>query len=278
MKKKHILAFTVPLLSAGILALMGVSCGFLPEDEENEILDKSGMKLVWSDEFDYEGVPDTSKWKYQTGAGGWGNNELQNYTDNSTTADTASVANGLLTIKAYYKDGQWKSARMNSKASWKYGYIEARVKITDKKGAWPAFWMMPQDSVYGDWPKSGEIDIMENAPAVCGNHRIFSSLHAEGHGGENPVSIGSKTYDENLSNEWHTIGIEWNESKITAYYDDEATGSYQNDGSTKNWPYDQNFYIILNLAIGGNLGGTSAATGLRDSGAEFQIDYVRVYQ
>lgn len=276
MKKKRYCALAFSLLTAGVLALAAPSCGFMPEDDE-ETVDKDGMKLVWSDEFDYSGVPNTAKWKYQTGAGGWGNNELQNYTDNSTTADTASVANGVLTIKAYYKDGQWKSARMNSKASWKYGYIEAKMKITDKYGAWPAFWMMPQDSVYGGWPKSGEIDIMENAPHV-GNHKVFSSLHAEGHGGEHPVSIGTKVFSEKLSDEWHTIGLKWEESKITAFYDGEAVGSYQNDGSTKNWPYDQNFYIILNLAIGGNLGGTSEATALRDTGAEFQIDYVRVYQ
>lgn len=275
MKKKRYAKGIMLLLSIGLMAFVISACGFLPEDEDK--VTKDGMTLVWSDEFNYTGVPDATKWKYQTGGGGWGNEELQEYTDNTSTADTASVADGLLTIKAYYKDGKWKSARMNSKQSWKYGYIEARMKITDKKGAWPAFWMMPTDSVYGPWPKSGEIDIMENAPAI-GDHRIFSSLHAEGHGGEHPVSIGSKTYTENLSNEWHTIGIKWEQNKITAIYDGEEMGSYQNDGTTKNWPYNQDFHIIMNLAIGGTLGGTSYASSLQGTGAEFQIDYVRVYQ
>ena len=275
---------------------MSVSCIFLPPKEtvetiggeetiigENgqEILTKNGLTCVWHDEFGYTGVPDTSKWKYQTGHGdpyGWGNNEQQEYTDNTTTADTASVDGQYLKIKAYNNGSGWKSARLNSKQSWKYGYIEARMKITDRKGAWPAFWMMPQNSVYGRWPASGEIDIMENAPARCGDHRLFSSLHASGHYNENPASIGAKTYNSNLSSEWHTVGVLWTEEKITAYYDDVAVGSYVNDGTGYvNWPYDKEFYIILNLAIGGNLGGDEYVNSLNRQ-AEFLVDYVRVYQ
>ena len=264
----------------GAAAILCTSCIFLPPKEEVEILRKDDLILVWSDEFNYSGVPDTSKWKYQTGHGdkGWGNNELQNYIDNTKEAKTAVVENGVLKIKAYQENGEWKSARMNSKQSWKYGYFEARMKITDRKGAWPAFWMMPQDSVYGGWPDSGEIDIMENAPATCGNHKIFSSLHARGHYEANPKSIGAKVYDGKLSSEWHKVGILWTKEKITAYYDDVAVGTYENNGSGYiDWPYDQNFYIILNLAIGGNLGGSGYVNELGGN-AEFQIDYVRVYQ
>ena len=260
---------------------MSVSCIFLPPKETVETLMKDDLTCVWQDEFEYEGVPDPSKWKYQTGHGnpyGWGNNEQQEYTDNTTTADTASVDGQYLKIKAYNNGSGWKSARLNSKQSWKYGYIEARMKITDRKGAWPAFWMMPQNSVYGDWPASGEIDIMENAPARCGDHRLFSSLHASGHYNENPASIGAKTYNSNLSSEWHTVGVLWTEEKITAYYDDVAVGSYVNDGTGYiNWPYDKDFYIILNLAIGGNLGGDEYVNSLNGQ-AEFLVDYVRVYQ
>ncbi|WP_196800461.1 family 16 glycosylhydrolase [Treponema bryantii] len=271
---------------------MTTSCMFMPpkdtketiktEAEEAEdgttIYKKDGLTCVWHDEFDYEGVPDTTKWKYQTGHGndGWGNQELQNYTDNTTTADTAVVEEGVLKIKAKYENGEWKSARLNSKESWKYGFIEARLKITDRKGAWPAFWMMPDGRA--DWPDCGEIDIMENAPAIenC-DHRVFSSLHARGHFAANPKSIGGKTYDENLSSEWHTFGIKWTEQEITCYYDDVAVGGYENNGTIEDWPYDQKFYIILNLAIGGQLGGTGFAPSLGGN-AEFLIDYVRVYQ
>lgn len=274
MKKQHSLKSRLLLLSG--VAIMFTSCIFIPKEEKVEILNKDGMTLVWQDEFNYTGVPDTTKWKYQTGAGGWGNQEIQNYIDNSTKADTAIVKNGVLTIKAYKDGNQWKSARLNSKQSWKYGYIEAKMKITDRKGAWPAFWMMPQKSVYGDWPKSGEIDIMENAPGVA-DHKLFSSLHAEGHFGEHPVSIGGQVYDSNLSSEWHTVGVMWTAETITAFYDGKAVGSYTNNGRREDWPYDQDFYIILNLAIGGNLGRTEFVESLNGQ-AEFLIDYVRVYQ
>ena len=274
MKKLNLAKF---LFVSMIVIFTQNSCG-VAEDAEEEKVDLSSMNLVWSDEFDYSGVPDTFKWKYQTGRNGWGNNELQNYIDNTTEAKTAVVENGVLKIKAYLEDGEWKSARMNSKKSWKYGYFEARMKITDLRGAWPAFWMMPQNSVYGGWPNSGEIDIMENAPATCGNHKIFSSLHALGHYSGSPKSIGTKFYTDNLSSEWHKVGILWTEDKITAYYDGVAQGTYENnDSGYKDWPYDQDFHIILNLAIGGNLGGSGYVNELGGN-AEFLIDYVRVYQ
>lgn len=246
-------------------------------DTETVVQTKHGLTLVWNDEFDYTGVPDTSKWKYQIGNDGWGNHELQNYISNKTTAKTAVVEDNMLKIKAYKEGDEWKSARLNTKDHWKYGYIEARLKVTDRKGAWPAFWMMPQDSVYGTWPNSGEIDIMENAPSTCGNHKAFSTLHAEGHWGGDGASIGAKVFGEEFSSEWHTFGVLWTEDKITSFYDDKEKGSYSNDGTSKNWPYDKDFYIILNLAIGGDLGGTGDV-GKLNGNAEFLVDYVRVYQ
>ncbi len=167
---------------------------------------------------------------------------------------------------------------MNSKQSWNYGYIEARMKITDRAGAWPAFWMMPQDSDYGRWPASGEIDIMENAPATFGQNIVFSTLHANGHYSTAGQGIGKKSYS-NLSSACHTFGIKWTEEKITAYYDDVSVGEYVNTGSGYNdWPYDKNFFIILNLAIGGDLGGNTSQVNSLGGNAEFLVDYVRVYQ
>jgi beta-glucanase (GH16 family) len=240
---------------------------------------KDGMTKVWWDDFDdYTGAPDPDLWTYQTGKSGWGNNELQNYTDNSENPNEAFVGNGYLTIRAHHDGTEWKSARLNSKQAWKYGYIEARMKITDTKGCWPAFWMMPRDSIYGGWPASGEIDIMENAPATCGNHTLFSSLHAQGHYSGNPASIGKKNFGSNLKNEWHTVAVKWTENKIWAIYDGEVMGSYTNNGRWEDWPYDKEFYIILNLAIGGNLGGTGYVNSIPNKEALFLIDYVRVYQ
>jgi beta-glucanase (GH16 family) len=271
--KRHKLYVTIGL---SLILILSSSCMFIPEEEET--ITRNGMSLVWSDEFDYTGVPNTAKWKYQTGNGGWGNNEIQNYIDNTSTATTAVVSDGTLKIKAIYDSGTWKSARMNSKSSWKYGYMEARMKITDVKGFWPAFWMMPQNSVYGEWPASGEIDIMENAPSTCQDHRVFSTLHAQGHYAGSGAAIGSKIFGAGLSSEWHTIAIKWTEDKITALYDDEVMDSYtKGDRTWTNWPYDQDFYFILNLAVGGNLGGSGYADHVTD-GAVFELDYVRVYQ
>ena len=292
--KKQLSNFTRLLLLSGVAVIMSTSCMFLPQKEVEEepsvsteekvnddgtkVLTKDGLTLVWQDEFDYTGVPDVNKWKYQTGANGWGNNELQNYLNNTTEAKTAVVEDGVLKIKAFKENNKWVSARLNSKQSWKYGFIEGRLKITDRKGAWPAFWMMPQNSVYGEWPKSGEIDIMENAPSTFGEHMVFSTLHAKDHNSTNGKSIGKKVYGNDLFSEWHTFAVKWEENEIFCYYDDVLKGSYKNDGTWQNWPYDQNFYIILNLAIGGDLGNSSHANSLLGDSAEFQIDYIRVYQ
>lgn len=266
------------LAAASVLSLS--SCIFFDLDEDEEAPKKGDMSLVWQDEFDYTGVPDSSKWKFETGRnGGWGNNELQDYQDNSKNATTAIVGDGYLKIKAFNDNGTWKSARLNSKQSWKYGYIEARLKVTNKKGAWPAFWMMPQNSEYGVWPASGEIDIMENAPSTAGENVAFSTLHAEGHYAGDGKSIGKDNFGDDFGNGWHTFAIQWDEGKISAFYDDKLQNTYYNDGTGyKNWPYDKEFFVILNLAIGGNLGGTNDVASLGDAGAEFLVDYVRVYQ
>ena len=263
--------------------------------EEGRPLEKDGYTCVWQDEFDYTGVPRSSKWTYQEGASGWGNNEIQNYVANpngtSEASATAWVDGEVLHIKAYKDGGQWKSARMNSLGSWNGNetgvIVEARLKVTDKKGAWPAFWMMPvgKDSFngkygyYGEWPASGEIDIMENAPSTWGFGKAFSTLHAQGHYGGAGASLGNKTWDHDLSSQWHTFAIKWDEDSITAYYDDLSLKTYtKGDKNWEDWPYDKDFYIILNLAIGGDLGGTADTGSLPASGVEFLVDYVRVYQ
>lgn len=272
MKQQYIKLIEILLLVVAVFLI--ISCIFIPE-EKTEITDKLKGTLVWSDEFDYSGMPNSSKWKYEIGASGWGNNEIQNYQSN-TSNDVAYVSDGTLKIKAYKDGSTWKSARMNSIQNWKYGYIEASMKVTNLNGFWPAFWMMPSESIYGGWPGCGEIDIMENAPAVCGANRVFSSLHAANHSGSDAKSIGSSSSLEDLSSTWHTFGIKWTESQITAYYDGVEQGTYNNDGTGyENWPYDQNFFIILNLAVGGNLGG--AGYDNYDE-AFLELDYVRVYE
>lgn len=288
MKKNITKAIILTLICAA--AWLTTSCIFYPETGKtkkkpkpnpnpgNSIPQKEGMQLVWSDEFNYNGALDTTKWKYEYGGGGWGNGELQNYVGDGTTA---FVSDGALTLKAYHNGSQWRSARINSKQSWTYGFMEASIKVTDKKGAWPAFWMMPKNSSYGIWPKSGEIDIMENAPAhnAFGPHCVFSTLHAQGHHGGGGKEIGRKTYPQDLFNDWHTFAVKWDADKIVAYYDGQIMDTYLKNGANwVDWPYDKDFYIILNLAIGGSLGGNAAAMELRGKDVRLLVDYVRVYQ
>ncbi|HAH61324.1 MAG TPA: glycoside hydrolase [Treponema sp.] len=268
MKRQHKGILPVLLLCAA--AAMTTSCIFVPEEEEK--LTKDGMTLAWSDEFDSGSVPSPSNWTYEILPRGKYNNEKQAYVQNSANA---YVSGGTLKIKAVKdSNGNWTSTRINTSGhhSWKYGIIEARIKLPGSNGTWPAFWMMPQNSVYDGWPASGEMDIMENAPTTKGKYFAFSTLHASGHYGSNGKSIGGKTLDSS----WHTYAIKWTSDKITAYYDDVAQETYYNDGSgSVNWPYDQSFYVILNLAMGGDLGGEIDSSL---SSAIYEIDYVRVYQ
>ncbi len=293
--KKHFAGIAFSLLGAGILALATISCGFLPEDEE-EKLDLSGMKLVWSDEFDSETktAPSETNWTHEIWAKGRVNNEQQAY---KKDLKYAYVSDGTLKIVAKKENGSWNSARLKTEDadgthSWKYGYFEARLKMPAGKGVWPAFWMMPHDptgnsgdGAYGGWPRSGELDIMEFSPGTTGN-KVYSTVHhsesSSSSDKDKYSSLGSKMIDD-ASTGWHTYGLRWTESYVEAFYDGVSLGArYYNTAYNSGnpdtwvaWPYDQKYYIILNLAMGGNLGG-----GIDSSLTEatFEIDYVRVYQ
>ena len=291
MKKKHFAAIAFSLLGAGVLALTAISCGFLPEDEDDK-LDLSGMSLVWSDEFNSGTTPSENNWSYEVWDKGKVNNEQQAYKKSSKYA---SISNGTLKIKAYKEAGEWVSARIKTEDadgthSWKYGYFEARMKMPKGKGVWPAFWMMPHDPTgksgngpYGVWPRSGELDIMEYSPGTSGN-KLYATVHhsnsMDDAGTDSYSSLGSKFLDDADTN-WHTYGLRWTESYVEAFIDGVSLGDkYYNGGYNSNngwvkWPYDQKFYIILNLAMGGNLGGTIDSSLTQ---ATFEIDYVRVYQ
>ncbi|MGQ1889824.1 family 16 glycosylhydrolase [Thermophagus sp. OGC60D27] len=232
--------------------------------------------LVFSDEFDYQGVPKSDYWNYETGGGGWGNNELQTYTN---SLENSYVSNGTLKIHARKSpSGAWTSARLVTagKASWKYGTIEVRAKLPQGVGTWPAIWMMPQNSVYGGWPNSGEIDIMEHVGYDLG--MIHGSIHTEAY---NHILGTQKTGSievEDAHLQFHTYSIQWTPEKITWFVDGVEFFSFSNPHiSYKEWPFDQPFFLILNIAIGGNWGG---AQGIDPDLTEavMEIDYVRVYQ
>jgi beta-glucanase (GH16 family) len=228
------------------------------------------LAVVWSDEFDTPGLPDATKWEYDLGAGGWGNNEVQYYTNR---IDNASVSGGTLKItlkKEAYLGSQYTSARLltRGKYSFKYGRIEARAKLPAGGGTWPAIWMLGDNISTAGWPACGEIDVMEHV----GNqlNKIYGSLHHPGHSGGNPD--GGTTIISNATSEFHKYAMEWSSTTIKFFVDDVPFYTF---GNTSSLPFNQNFFIILNVAMGGNFGGTVDPAFVS---AAMEIDYVRVYQ
>lgn len=236
---------------------------------------EAGNKLVWADEFDYTGKPDPEKWGYDTGDHGWGNQELQNYTDSETNA---YVQNGKLTIRAVKHNGNWTSARLvtKGKGDWLYGRIEVKAKLPEGKGTWPAIWMLPTDWEYGGWPASGEIDIMEHVGYDFGN--VHGTIHTAAFNHSIGTQLGKSVFVEDVSSKFHVYAVEWTPDTLTWFINDEAYYKIDNPGrSFKEWPFDKRFHLILNIAIGGTWGGAQGV----DPGLEectMEVEYVRVYQ
>jgi len=243
--------------------------------------DDDGWVLVWSDEFIAPEI-DESKWSYDIGTGdwGWGNGEAQYYTNN---ANNSFIENGNLVIQALlqnYGGANYTSARMVTKnqGDWKYGRIEVRAKLPGGVGTWPAIWMLPTDWVYGGWPYSGEIDIMEHVgfdPNV-----IHGTAHTEVYNWWNGVPPPEGTiYINSATSSFHDYTLEWDEDYLKWYVDDVHYFTYENDqgGNYATWPFDQRFHLLLNIAIGGTWGGQQ---GIDDSifPVRLEVDYVRVYQ
>lgn len=237
-----------------------------------------GYQLVWQDEFNDASLsmPNEQLWSYETGAGGWGNNEIQTYIPGKKDGVIcAPVGDGILKIIAKKVGNEVYSIRVNSKESWKYGYFEARLKLPTGKGTWPAFWMMPKN--FTSWPADGEIDIMEEVgydPNV-----ILSTIHCNAYNhSKNTQKSGTKRVPT-AQTEFHVYALEWTENVIKGYVDGECYFVFNNDkkGNKDTWPFDAPFYLKLNLAWGGNWGG---AMGIDESAlpATYEIDYVRVFQ
>jgi beta-glucanase (GH16 family) len=248
-------------------------------ENDNSNLPVEGYTLVWNDEFNQSEtkLPNTSNWSYETGAGGWGNNELQNYIPAVQGNDTcASVYNGSLKIVAKKSSSEVLSVRMNTIESWTYGYFEARLKLPSGKGTWPAFWMMPKTSVDG-WPNDGEIDIMEHV-GYRPNY-VSSSIHCKSYYHGIGTQKTAEKYVLFSQSAFHVYGLEWTPDYIRGFIDGEQYFEFLNDktGNKDTWPFNTPFYLKLNLAWGGNWGG---AEGVNESAlpATYEIDYVRVYQ
>lgn len=250
--------------------------------------DEAYTTLVFSDEFDYEGNPDEQKWHYQIippDNGSWHNGELQHYTDKP---ENSFVSDGTLKIEAkkeeYTFSGstkQYTSARLNSKFAFTYGRVEVKAKLPGIAGTWPAIWTLGADSnevgnYFGDeygtagWPHSGEIDIMEQTGGD--KNSVITHFHwgdkttgeYKNDGGTLPIEDASGTF--------HVFSMVWDSDSIKVFVDDELNFELANDS---NKPYNHPHYLLLNLAIGGNLGGDVPENFLEGT---FEIDYVRVYQ
>jgi beta-glucanase (GH16 family) len=243
--------------------------------------------LVWFDEFDDvngDGTIDKSKWSYNNGPN-HNNQELQYYTDR---AENSRVEDGKLKIIGKcenYAGFDYTSARLTSRrlGDWGPGHrIEVRAKLPIGVGTWPAIWMMPTESKYGGWPRSGEIDIMEAVGCTRGS--VYGTVHTEAYNHMKKTQKG-QTYITDAT-EWHTYSIDWDDHKIDFYVDGQRYFTFSAEASDSDkWPFNEKFYLILNLAVGGSWGGFCLERGPSCSNPDqfgnaqvMEVDFVHVYE
>ncbi|MGB0451062.1 MAG: glycoside hydrolase family 16 protein [Flavobacteriaceae bacterium] len=228
--------------------------------------------LVWADEFDTDGAPCSENWSFELGTGnnGWGNGEAQYYTDDPSNV---VVSDGVLKITAKaesFQGSDYTSGRLktNQNFDFTFGRVEARAKLPTGGGTWPAIWMLGSDYQTNTWPACGEMDIMEHV----GNNQdeVFSSLHYPGNSGGNAISQSINV--PGASEEFHVYGLEWTEDEIKFSVDGNV---YHTVANTQLLPFDSDFFIILNVAMGGSFGGNIDPSFESSS---MEIDYIRVYQ
>lgn len=255
-----------------------------PIDQEDEpVEEEKEWQLVWSDEFDLDELDD-EKWSYQYGTGaeeglnGWGNNERQYYTDRK---ENIHIEDGMLHITARQENFEgmnYTSARIRTidKGDWAYGRIEVRAKLPLGQGIWPAIWMLPTDEIFGGWPKSGEIDIMEmvgHEPAT-----IHGTVHYGPDWPNNEFTGASYSLDEGFfADDFHIFSIEWEQNQINWFVDgDQFFSVTPSNLQPHAYPFNARFHLILNVAVGGDWPGNP------DESTQFPqsmtIDYIRVYQ
>lgn len=234
-------------------------------------------QLVWSDEFDYKGLPDSSKWNYEVGS--IRNNHAQYYT--GSRYENARVENGQLIIEARkesYQNFNYTSASLMTKYkhSWLYGLIEVRAKIPTGRGIWTALWMVGSNIDEIGWPDCGEIDILEQVGFEP--DKIYANVHTKSYNHELGNQKGTSLNVSNPHENYYVYAIEWSEDKIDFFVNEVKYFSYTNEGLGKDsWPFDEEQFIILSLSVGGSWGGSQ---GIDDSifPQRLYIDYVRVYQ
>ena len=275
---------TLPSILFSLFAaacISGCSSRTPDSSKEGSHQKENGYELVWYDEFDYKGLPDSTKWNYDTEGNdeGWGNRELQFYTE--AREENACVENGTLLITAQKQDFQGKeytSARLISNAHWKYGRIEVRAKLPDGVGTWTAIWMMPGGWSFNDanWPNVGEIDIMEHVGYEPGI--VHASAHSKDYQWRAGTQKTATVEVPDAIETFHSYIMEWTPDVMKTYVDDSLYFEYVNEGlGESKWPYDKPFYLILNVAVGGDWG---SVKGIDEAAfpQTMVVDYVRIYQ
>jgi len=225
--------------------------------------------LVWADEFEVNGAPDPTNWTFETGAGGWGNNELQYYTNRSQNAQVTGGSLKITAVKENFNGSPYTSARLvtKDKFEFKYGRVEIRAKLPTGGGTWPALWMLGNDINSIGWPACGEIDIMEHV----GNqqNKIHGTLHYPERFGGNGVT--STITIPNVSTAFNVYKLDWSATSIKMYVNDQL---FFNVPNTLSIPFNKDFFMIVNIAMGGNFGG---AIDPAFTSSSMEIDYIRVF-
>lgn len=241
------------------------------------ITSAQGYQLVWSDEFDSTQI-NLSEWEYEVNGNGGGNNELQYYTSRPSNSEMKNGSFSITAVKESYLGKAYTSARLHTKKSWQYGKIEARIKLPYGKGIWPAFWMLGKNISSVSWPKCGEIDIMEmiggTTTSSGGDGRVFGTAHWD-QGGHASYGLSYALSSGKLSDDFHTFYIIWDASKIMWFFDNTLYCTINTQPTGLN-AFRAPFFIIINLAVGGNWPGSPDAS--TDFPQTMAIDYIRVYQ
>ncbi|MFT6146512.1 MAG: beta-glucanase (GH16 family) [Myxococcota bacterium] len=252
------------------LVALSTACGESPESET--------WTLVWADEFDGPAgtAPDSERWTYDIGGDGWGNQQLEYNSDRTENVDLDG--NGFLRITAQKEDFQgngYTSGRIKTQGlfSTTYGRIEARVNLPAGQGIWPAFWMLGNDIDEVSWPACGEIDILELRGQQP--NRVLGTVHGPGYAGGNSIG-GEIVLDEPVTDDFHVYAIEWDPDHITWYFDDQVINTVNPGDTPGTWVFDHDFFLILNVAVGGTFLGDPDSTTVFP--AVMGVDYVRVYE
>jgi beta-glucanase (GH16 family) len=256
-----------------LLAILSAGC---KKNTATKIPD--APRLIWSDEFDYAGLPDATKWGYEVGGNGWGNNELQYYTNAST--NNARVANGILTIEARKESiggNAYSSARLvtKGKLEFQYGKIEIRAKLPYGRGTWPALWMLGANNNY-TWPNDGEIDIMEHVGYDLGN--VYGTIHTKSYNHTLGTQRSANTFLADCHQAFHVYSLDWSSQKIVIAVDGINFFTFTNENTGYDtWPFNNKMFLLLNIAVGGSWGGIQGVDNTIFP-AKMEVDYVRVYQ